>query len=102
MRCGAMIACCLALCLARPASAAAPSLQAGVFVQDGGAPLSVEYHAAPEVVDWDNDGRKDLVVGQFVSGRIHLFLNTGTDAAPAFSGSSFIQSSGSPIQVSYG
>ncbi len=36
---------------------------------------------APVVVDWDQDGRKDLVVGD-EQGRLWLFRNRGTDAVP--------------------
>jgi len=34
-------------------------------------------------VDWNNDGRKDLVVG-VPYGHVQIYLNTGTDAAPLF------------------
>ncbi len=59
---------------AYPAYDAAPSLIA----------CSVSSNAAPAaVLDWDADGRKDLVVGDN-TGRLQLFLNQGTDAAPSF------------------
>ena len=39
-------------------------------------------NAAPAaVLDWDGDGRKDLLVGAG-DGTLHLFINTGTDEAP--------------------
>jgi hypothetical protein len=37
--------------------------------------------AAPYAVDWNEDNKKDLMVGGG-DGRIKLYLNTGTDAAP--------------------
>ena len=95
-------ACCLAVICAPSAWAAAPALQTGVPIQDGGSDLMVSSHAAPEVAYWNNSGKKDLIVGEFTGGKVKLFLNTGSDAAPAFSGGSFIQSSGTDIQVSYG
>ncbi len=79
-----------------------PELQAGFLVQDGGALLEVDYTSVATVVDWDNDGCADLVVGQFTSGNVILFPNQGTAAAPAFNGSSPVQSGGTPITTEYG
>ena len=79
-----------------------PNLQSGVYIQDGGSPLAVETMSAPTVVDWNNNGKKDLVVGQFTSGKIKAFLNQGTDEAPVFNGGFFVQSEGIDITTSYG
>lgn len=80
-----------------------PGLEAGVLIDDNGSPLISDFMSAPEVVDWNNDGRKDLLVGQFTQGYIWLFLNEGTDAAPVFSlPGSKIYSGASPITTSYG
>jgi hypothetical protein len=83
-------------------AADAPDLSAGVFVQDGSGPLGVIGYSTPTVVDWDNDGRKDLVVGQYDFGYITLYLNQGTDINPVFSGGILIESQGSPITTTYG
>ncbi|QDZ23420.1 hypothetical protein HOP50_10g59590 [Chloropicon primus] len=40
-------------------------------------------HPAVNVVDWDRDGRKDIVAGN-AEGRILFFKNAGTDVAPRF------------------
>lgn len=80
---------------------AVTDLTEGVYIQNEGVPLSVDRHSAPTVVDWNNDGRKDLLVGEF-SGHIWLFLNVGTDAAPVFSGGSMVTADGVPIRISYG
>ncbi len=56
-------------------------LQAG---PQGSAPQDLRLPSrfiAPAVVDWDEDGRKDLVVGD-EGGELRLFRNHGTDAAP--------------------
>jgi hypothetical protein len=45
--------------------------------------IDVYYRAAPTVADWNNDGRKDLIVGS-VDGLIYLYLNEGTDTEPLF------------------
>lgn len=41
-------------------------------------------HAAPVYEDIDGDGLKELLVGQFQEGRIRLYPNYGTNAAPVF------------------
>ena len=48
---------------------------------EDGALLRVAGFSTPRVTDWNDDGRKDLVCGNFL-GRVHVFLNVGTDAAP--------------------
>jgi len=79
-----------------------PLLEAGVYVYDGSKPLEVDRHSSPCVVDWNNDGRKDLVIGQFGYGYIWLFLNQGTDLNPVFNGGTLIESNGTPIMANYG
>ena len=46
--------------------------------------LDVGFFSSPAMVDWNGDGRKDLVVGE-KEGGIYLFLNTGTNNMPSFS-----------------
>ena len=46
--------------------------------------------ASPFVVDWDNDGRKDLLVGA-ADGTLHLLLGTGSDNAPSFGDSRYLE-----------
>lgn len=41
-------------------------------------------HAAPWVIDWDGDGKDDLLVGQFGEGKLRIYRNVGTNAAPKF------------------
>ena len=79
-----------------------PELEEGVYIQDGSSPLEVGLMSAPTVIDWDNDGAKDLVVGHFTDGHISVFLNRGSDSAPVFDGESLVQSNGAPITTSFG
>jgi len=75
-----------------------PSYQlmcAGTFIDVG-------YYAAPCVVDWDGDGLKDLVLGQFASGNIRFYKNEGTNSAPIFNSYTLINADGSPITLPYG
>ncbi len=79
-----------------------PVLQAGVQIMNGDQPLSIGHTASPEVVDWNNDGKKDLLVGTFENGRIMLFLNQGTDEKPVFDGGEFLTAAADEINVGYG
>jgi len=63
----------------------------------GAAPLAPGSYAIPCVVDWNGDGRKDLVVGYQAAGKVALFLNVGTDASPAFASYSNLQAGGADI-----
>ena len=76
-----------------------PVLQAARQIMNGDKPLTVG--SAPEVVDWNNDGKKDLLVGVFI-GNVHLFLNQGTDAQPIFKGSERLKAAGEIISVGSG
>ena len=43
-------------------------------------------HAAPLVADWDGDGVRDLLVGQFQGGHLRIYRKVGTDTEPRFAG----------------
>ena len=75
----------------------APELAAGVSIAlpDVGVARS---HPRPFVLDWDEDGRKDLLVGD-ANGNLYLFLNAGTDAAPSFVSGVALTGQGGPIVV---
>jgi hypothetical protein len=47
--------------------------------------LSKFAHAGPCLADVDGDGKRDLLVGDF-PGNFWLFLNTGADDKPVFTG----------------
>ncbi len=59
-------------------------------VQAGGATFDAGYTAMPDVVDWNRDGRKDLIVGED-TGKIWLLINTGTNAAPVFANADYMK-----------
>lgn len=52
--------------------------------------------ARVDVCDWDNDGRKDLLVAN-VRGELKLFLNRGTDARPELDAGTRVAANGKPI-----
>jgi len=45
--------------------------------------IDVSNRAAPAVTDWNSDGKKDLIVGNWC-GWVFVCLNEGTDTAPDF------------------
>jgi hypothetical protein len=47
-------------------------------------------------VDWNNDGKKDLLSGD-TKGQVWLFLNTATDEAPELSAGIRVEADGKPI-----
>jgi hypothetical protein len=67
----------------RSTSPATSELLPPVRLEAGGKPIDTDVgHAAPFVGDFDGDGVKDLLVGQFGEGILWIFRNEGTDAAP--------------------
>ncbi len=62
-----------------------------------GAPLDVGYRATPTYLDWDNDGKTDIITGA-LDGSIRLFRNCGCGQSvpPSFMSSPY---AGTPIQA---
>ena len=70
-----------------------PKFDSGTLLQVGTAGskanIDVGIRATPCVVDWNNDGNKDLAVGAY-DAKIHLFINEGTDTDPDFQTQSYV------------
>jgi hypothetical protein len=49
-------------------------------------------------VDWNGDNKKDLLTGEY-NGNVRIYLNTGTDANPVFSGYSLLLVGGSTFDA---
>ena len=85
------------------ASGAVPDLVDAGLVESGGSAIAVSSgHATPEVVDWDNDGAQDLVVGQYSSGKVRLYLNDGGSYVPEFDAFNYVEAGGSDITTAGG
>ena len=87
---------------ARVLLAGVPLLGAGVLIQDGPFDLTVpSSYSSPCMGDWNSDGRKDLIVGEYSQGNIQVFLNGGTDANPLFAGSRALMVGNQQLTTSY-
>lgn len=66
-------------CLGVAGGACAADFADPIRMEAGGEPIQVESpgYAAPCWDDIDGDGDKDLLVGQFNGGKIHVFRNRG-------------------------
>jgi hypothetical protein len=76
------------------------NLGAEELVQADGTDIAVNGYSVPSYVDWNNDGRKDLIIGEGgdgYSGKVRVYLNTGTASNPQFSTFSYAQSGGADL-----
>lgn len=71
------------------------------FLLCQGDTIDVLFYSSPITCDWDNDGDKDLLVGQFFYGYISFYENIGTNHAPVFGDSHFLYADDSIITLPY-
>jgi hypothetical protein len=92
------------LLLALAALAEPPVFDAPVAIEANGTPINVGTggNASPFVVDWNGDGKQDLLLGQYLYGKIRFYANTGTNFDPAFGDFAYVQADGSDISLTYG
>ena len=85
----------LASLLLLTAAVRAQELEKPVRLEAGGHPIDTDIgHAHPLFYDFDHDGKRDLLVGQFGEGKLRIFKNIGTDTAPKFGEMSWFMAGG--------
>ncbi|UCE72702.1 MAG: hypothetical protein JSU99_05150 [Nitrospiraceae bacterium] len=76
------------------------TLSEGIYLQAGNEDLSAPNWSVPLVYDWNDDDKKDLLIGRHFRDRagnvqgqgfVTFYENRGTDDQPAFDGHSNIQ-----------
>lgn len=80
-----------------------PELSEGQMILDGKEPINISIgHLVPCVFDWNHDGKKDLIIGQYDKAKIRLYLNKGTDEKPEFEGFEYVKAGGKDISLESG
>jgi len=94
----------LLLLLAFAASAQTPAFDAPVAIEANGTPINVGTggNASPFMVDWNGDGSQDLLLGQYMYGKVRFYPNIGSNFDPVFGDFEYLKADGSDISVSYG
>lgn len=72
----------------------ATDLLPGIYLQDSSGDITVSAWSVPLVFDWNNDGKKDLLIGENsggTNGYVKYYENIGTDARPLFGSPVYIQ-----------
>jgi hypothetical protein len=86
-----------------PAATHSADLAPAVRVLVAGKPIDVDTgHAAPALHDWDGDGVRDLLVGQFGDGKLRIYKNFGTDKAPRYFGFEYFRAGGQDATIPSG
>ncbi len=80
-------------------TAANPQLDSGALIYVGYEPIQMDDDSNPWVVDWNGDGRKDLVVSSSYPYSFSFFENINTDADPAFSEETVLYHEGSAVRL---
>ncbi len=90
--------------LAVVAFAETPVFDAPVAIQASGVDINVGSggNASPFVVDWNGDGKQDLLLGQFDGGKVRLYANIGENFAPEFGDFEYLKADGSNISLTSG
>jgi hypothetical protein len=79
----AILPACLVGAALMVSNAAAQQFEKPFRLEADGKPIDVDVgHAAPYLHDFDGDGVRDLLVGQFGEGRLRIYKNVGSDKAP--------------------
>jgi hypothetical protein len=75
-----------------------PRYGSGIRLRAAGKEIKVRGPSAPCLLDWNEDGKKDLLVGDG-SGYLNLFLNTGSSTSPDYALPSRVQADYKDLDV---
>lgn len=101
MTCSHLIAAALLALTPQAATQRAAELDAPVRLEADGEPIdSGQYiaHSGPLFADYDGDGIRELLVGNF-KGHLQLYRNVGTATAPKFEAKGLLQAAGKDISI---
>lgn len=91
----------LVLSLASAPAGAHLALGPELLVEADGVAIDVPGYSVPSLVEWNGDALPDLIVGEggggFPDGKIRVYPNVGTAAAPAFGDFFWAQSQGADL-----
>jgi len=82
-----------------------PTFGSATAVQAGGADIQVANYSVPSLADWNGDGLTDLIVGEKTAdslGKVRVYLNSGTNAAPLYGSFSYAQTETGDLAVNAG
>lgn len=68
------------------------------YLEVGGRTFDCGSKSTPFIVDWNNDGKKDLLCGEDY-GRVLLLVNKSTGSVPVFDDAVYLQSGGQDLTV---
>ena len=72
------------------------------ILQAGGVDIVVPGYSVPSFEDWNNDGLRDLIVGEGGNGfpgKVRIYLNMGTESHPCFTDYFYVQAEGVDLTV---
>jgi hypothetical protein len=79
------------------------NLAPGTKLQAGGEVIDIRVgHLVPAAADWNGDGKVDLLVGQFMGGKIALYLNQSDKGQPVLRKERFLKAGGKAISLPAG
>jgi len=79
-------------------SNASPQFANRMRLRAGGREVKVKGPSTPCLVDWDEDGKKDLLIGDG-GGYLHVFINAGTNKDPEYASMMTIQANYKNLDV---
>ena len=80
-----------------------PQFGPEIVIQDGNSPMQPVKYPSPTMVDWDGDGKKDMIVGVMdskvggLAARVQTYLNTGENNDPKFDGFDWVRTASGSI-----